>query len=434
MTTRRDFLRQTATAMAAGIVLPEVLRAKALRASVSASDQINVALIGCRSMGWYDLSDMMKHPGVNCVGLCDIDRNMLQNRAAEAEKAWGRRPELYGDYRRLLERKDLDAVIIATPDHWHCLMMAEACAAGKDVYVEKPVANSIAECDVMVGAQQRYQRVVQVGQQQRSSRLWQEMKNYIDSGRLGKIARVNIWANFGYANVQTMGREASVPDGVDFQMWLGPAPERQFSSTYIHGLWRMFWDYGGGLMTDWGVHLLDMGLWGMNVSGMPQRVVASGANHANPRNCAETFDTLTVLYAFPDFIMQWSNSALESGPYGRNYGLEFKGSEGTLIVNREGMEIIPLDGKLEAQTWKPTNDEHLDHTSNFLDCIRSRRLDTACPISNGSFCAKYAHLGNIAARTGESLTYDDQKHTFHNKAADRLVAPTYRKPWRMFKP
>ena len=174
MTTRRDFLRQTATAMAAGIVLPEVLRAKALRASVSASDQINVALIGCRSMGWYDLSDMMKHPGVNCVGLCDIDRNMLQNRAAEAEKAWGRRPELYGDYRRLLERKDLDAVIIATPDHWHCLMMAEACAAGKDVYVEKPVANSIAECDVMVGAQQRYQRVVQVGQQQRSSRLWQE--------------------------------------------------------------------------------------------------------------------------------------------------------------------------------------------------------------------------------------------------------------------
>ena len=243
MTTRRDFLRQSATAMAAGIILPGVVRAKALRASVSASDQVNVALIGCRSMGWYDLTDMMKHPGVNCVGLCDIDSKILENRAAEAEKAWGRRPELYGDYRRLLERKDLDAVIIGTPDHWHCLMMTDACAAGKDVYVEKPVANSIAECDAMVRAQERYGRVVQVGQQQRSSKLWHEMKHYLDSGRLGHIARVNIWANFNYANVQTMGQGESVPDNVDFQMWLGPAPERAFSSTYIHGLWRMFWDY-----------------------------------------------------------------------------------------------------------------------------------------------------------------------------------------------
>ncbi len=432
MTTRRDFLRQSATAMAAGIILPGVVRAKALRASVSASDQVNVALIGCRSMGWYDLTDMMKHPGVNCVGLCDIDSKILENRAAEAEKAWGRRPELYGDYRRLLERKDLDAVIIGTPDHWHCLMMTDACAAGKDVYVEKPVANSIAECDAMVRAQERYGRVVQVGQQQRSSKLWHEMKHYLDSGRLGHIARVNIWANFNYANVQTMGQGESVPDNVDFQMWLGPAPERAFSSTYIHGLWRMFWDYGGGLMTDWGVHLLDMGLWGMNVAGMPRRVVATGANHANPRNFSETFDTLSVLYELPGFLMQWSNMALESGPYGRHYGLEFRGTNGTLIVNREGMEVIPLGKNLEAQTWKPSNDEHLDHTANFIDCVRARRFDTACPITNGSFCAKYAHLGNIAARTHESLVYDDRKHTFHNKAADRLLKPSYRKPWKMF--
>ena len=119
--------------MAAGIILPDALRAKALRASVSASDQLNVALIGCRSMGWNDLVDVMNHPGVNCIGLCDINSSLLDSRAAEAEKKWGRRPDLYGDYRRLLERKDLDAVVIGTPDHWHCLMMTDACAAGKDV-------------------------------------------------------------------------------------------------------------------------------------------------------------------------------------------------------------------------------------------------------------------------------------------------------------
>ena len=431
MTTRRDFLRQSATAMAAGIILPDVLRAKALRTSLSASDQINVALIGCRGMGWYDLTDLMKHPGVNCVGLCDIDRDMLESRAAEAEKNWGRRPQLYGDYRRLLENKDVDAVVIGTPDHWHCLMMADACAAGKDVYVEKPVANSFAECDAMVRAQQRYGRVVQVGQQQRSSRLWHEMKRYIDSGQLGHIARVNIWANFAYANIQAMEPFGPVPENIDYQMWLGHTPERPFSATYIHGLWRMFWNYGGGLLTDWGVHLLDMALWAMNVQGMPLSVTAAGGNHANPHNCSETFDTLTVLYKFPDFLMQWSNMALESGPYGRHYGLEFRGTNGTLIVNRESMEVIPLGDQLEPQTWTPDNDEHLDHTRNFLDCVRARRFDTACPITNGSFCAKYAHLGNIAARTRQTLTYDDSRHTFHNKEADRLITPDYRKPWKL---
>ena len=145
MTTRRDFLRQSATALAAGIIIPRTLYAETLSAkAVAASDRLNVALVGCRSMGWHDLSDIMRYPGTSCVALCDIDSSILSNRAAEAEKNWGKRPATYGDYRRILERDDVDIIVIGTPDHWHCKITTDACSAGKDVYVEKPLANSIA--------------------------------------------------------------------------------------------------------------------------------------------------------------------------------------------------------------------------------------------------------------------------------------------------
>ena len=432
MTTRREFLRQSAAAMAAGLILPRSLNAFTLNEKrVSPSDQLNVALVGCKNMGWYDLTDIMQCNGVKCVGLCDVDKNILAEKAADAEKRWGYHVDTYTDYRRLLERSDLDAVIIGTPDHWHCLIMTDACSAGKDVYVEKPIANSISECDAMILAAKRYNRVVQVGQQQRSSKLWQQMKSIIDSGQLGTIARVNVWANFRYAAVLNPAKDGPVPEGVDFQMWLGPAPDRTFNRSRFHGSWRMFWDYGGGLLTDWGVHLLDMALWGMNVKGMPRRIMASGANNAYPDNFAETFDTMQVIYEFDKFNIQWSNVTIESGPYGKNYGLEFKGTEGTLVVNRESMELYPQDKSKEMQSWKPMNNEHADHARDFVDSVRERRFDTACPISNGSFCAKYAHMGNIAARTRETLVYDDKQHTFHNKQADRFIEKAYRKPWKM---
>ena len=431
MTTRRNFLRQSASALAAGMLMPHVLYAGAPKKQTAASDRLNVALIGCRSMGWHDLSDIMRYPGTSCVALCDIDSRILSNRAAEAEKNWGKRPALYGDYRRVLERDDVDIIVVGTPDHWHCLITTDACSAGKDVYVEKPLANSIAECDAMVAAAQRYGRVVQVGQQQRSAELWHSMKQYIDSGELGHIGRVNVWANFSYAALLNPAKDGPVPEGVDFDMWLGPAPKRTFNASRFHGSWRMFWDYGGGLLTDWGVHLLDMALWGMDVKGMPQRVVAAGGNHAYPNNFSETFDTLSVTYQFPDYLIQWSNVAIESGPYGRNYGLEFKGTNGTLIANRESWEVIPQGDKLEAKLVKPSNNDHLDHTKNFLDCVKRRDMQTACPITNGSLCAKYAHIGNIAARTHQVLTYDDSKHTFYNREADRFITPAYRKPWKL---
>ncbi|WP_459188009.1 Gfo/Idh/MocA family protein [Parabacteroides sp. APC149_11_2_Y6] len=432
MLSRRNFIRHSASAIAAGLVMPSLLNENNVFArTVGANDKINVALIGCKNMGWADLSDFLLHPEVDCVALCDIDRNILGEKALELEKLRDKKASLYSDYRKLLDRKDIDAVIIGTPDHWHCLQMVDACAAGKDVYVEKPIANSIAECDAMVAAAKKYNRVVQVGQQQRSGNHWHEMKRYIDSGKLGKIARVNVWANFNYATILNPVPDGAVPVGVDFETWLGPAPKRTFNEKRFHGLWRMFWDYGGGLMTDWGVHLMDMALWGMNVKGMPNRVISSGGNFAYPDNYAETFDTLSVIYEFDDFLIQWSNIAgTETGPYGRNYGVEFKGTNGTLVANRESWEVYPEQNKIEAIKSMPNYQDHKDHVTNFLNCMKSREMNTACTIDNGSLCAKYAHLGNISARVKSALIYDDVKRTFNNAEADKLVKPAYRKPWK----
>ena len=430
MVTRRDFLKKMGALAMAGAVSPSLVNAKSPKASVmGANDRINIGLIGCRSMGWTDLLNAINVPGVECVALCDIDKNILDSRAAELTKNKGKKPEIYGDYRKLLERKDIDAVLIGTPDHWHCLQLVDACAAGKDVYVQKPIANSIAECDMMAKAAKHYNRVVSVGQQQRSAKLWIEMKKFIDSGQLGHISRVNVWANFRYAAILNPAKDSEVPAHIDFDMWLGPAPERTYNASRHHGSWRMFWDYGGGLLTDWGVHLLDMALWGMKVDRMPNRVMATGGNWAYPDNFAETFDTMSVIYEFDDFVMTWNNTTIESGPYGKNYGVEFVGTNGTLVANREGWEVYPLQGKCEAAKCTPDYQDLPLHHADFYNCMRTRNMQTACTIDNGAMCAKYAHLGNISARVGSALVYDNEKQRFDNKEANKLIKPTYRKGW-----
>lgn len=430
MVTRRDFLKKMGALAMAGAVSPSLVNAKSPKASVmGANDRINIGLIGCRSMGWTDLLNAINVPGVECVALCDIDKNILDSRAAELTKNKGKKPEIYGDYRKLLERQDIDAVLIGTPDHWHCLQLVDACAAGKDVYVQKPIANSIAECDMMAKAAKHYNRVVSVGQQQRSAKLWIEMKKFVDSGQLGHISRVNVWANFRYAAILNPAKDSEVPAHIDFDMWLGPAPERTYNASRHHGSWRMFWDYGGGLLTDWGVHLLDMALWGMNVKDMPKRVMATGGNWAYPDNFAETFDTMSVIYEFDDFVMTWNNTTIESGPYGKNYGVEFVGTNGTLVANREGWEVYPLQGKCEAAKCTPDYQDLPLHHADFYNCMRTRKMQTACTIDNGAMCAKYAHLGNISARVGSALVYDNEKQRFDNKEANKLIKPTYRKGW-----
>lgn len=427
--TRRSFLKTSST-VAAGLAMPAYLRAASI--NVSANDKINVALIGCRSMGWANLSDFLLSDEVRCLALCDIDKSVMESRAKELASMQKEKFELYGDYRRILDRKDIDAVIIGTPDHWHCLQFVDACKAGKDVYIEKPVSNSIAECDVMVEAANKYQRVVQVGQQQRSAKLWKEMIDYLDSGVLGEISRIHVYANFNYAAITEIVPDSNIPEGVDFDTWLGPAPERTFNRQRFHGLWRMFWDYGGGLMTDWGVHLLDMALWAKKIYTMPNSIQANAGNFLYPDGMHETFDTQSVLYQFDDYILTWENNAgIESGPYGKNYGLVFTGKNGTLVANRDDWQVYPEREKVPGKIVKADHQDHKNHVFNFLECMKSRDRNTACTIETGSLCAKYAHLGNIAARmSGVSLQYNDKNKLFNIAEANKYLKPQYREPWK----
>ncbi len=426
---RRKFLKSTA--VVTGTALSPFHKVS------GANDRLNVGLIGCRGMGWSDLSGFLNNPDVRCLGLADIDQSVLDRRGADLAGKQETKFELYRDYRKLLDNKDIDAVIIGTPDHWHCLQFADACKAGKDIYVEKPVANSISECDVMVAAAKKHKRVVQVGQQQRSGNHWKEMINVLRSGELGTIGSVKIWANFNYAALPPAIPDSPVPEGIDFDFWLGPAPARTFNSQRFHGSWRMFWDYGGGLMTDWGVHLLDMGLWGMDIKGMPEKISGTGGKFYYPGGGHETFDSQMISFAFPGFIMSWEhNAGVESGPYNRPYGVMFKGTNGTLVADRNNWQILPESDKATKEpkvaSKEMTSDrrEHGEHIRNFIQCVKNRDFNTACPIETGSLAAKYAHLGNIAARVGgATLRYDDERKAFDHLQANQYLKPSYRKPW-----
>ncbi len=434
--TRRDFLIDTTKLVTAVGMSGIPLFSGAAGKKSAASDKITIALIGCRNMGFGDLENALKQAGVQCSALCDVDSNILTQRQADVAKLQDKAPLVYKDYRKLLENKDIDAVIIGTPDHWHCLPFIAACEAGKDIYVEKPLANSIAECGLMVEATRNYKRVVQVGQQQRSSSHFQKAMGLINAGKIGQLRKVNIWANFNYGIGAPKVPDEAIPAGVDYDMWLGPAPLRPFNKTRFHGNWRMFWDYGGGLMTDWGVHLLDMALWAKNITGLPLAVTAAGGNFAYPNHAHETFDTQSVSYQMKDYTINWENtSGTQNGPYGIGYGLAFIGNDATLVINREQMELFPeiADGKtrVSAMPKQTGNDSHEEHMKNFIECIKTRK-DPACSIENGRLVAMYAHMGNIALRTQSRLEWNEGDKNFgQNKAANALIAPRYRAPWRL---
>ena len=432
-TNRRTFIKRASTAAIGASLTTRALS----KSAVPPSDRLNIGLIGCRNMGFGDLKNHLKIPGVQCIALCDVDDNILQDKAADVEKQFAQKPALFHDFRKMLEMKDLDAVIIGTPDHWHALIMIAACQAGKDVYVEKPMANSIEECNLMVKAAKKYDRVVQVGQQQRSGAMWREIMDIIHSGKLGRLRKVEIWANFNYGVGQPVQPDAPVPDGVDFDFWLGPAPKRTFNPTRFHGSWRMFWDYGGGLMTDWGVHLIDMALWAGKVETPPKTALAFGKNLSFADHAHETFDTMSVVFPQKDYVITWEHTAgTQTGPYNRNYGLAFRCDLGTILANRSGYEILPewdnekKKNKVAEFAFDKGHENHAEHAANFVDCIKTRKT-THCPPEIGRQVALYAHAANIAARCGEyKLEWDDKNNRFLNsEKANQFVTPQYREPW-----
>lgn len=446
LTNRRKFL-QNATQLTAGlgvaslpgIGLASELANKKNPPGFSANETVRVGLIGCKNMGWSDLSSMLTHDNVECIALCDVDSNILNSRAAELEKKTGKKPALYNDYRKLLENKAIDAVIIGTPDHWHCLQMIEACEAGKDVYVEKPIANTIEECNLMVAAKNRYNRIVQVGQWQRSDPHWTSALDYLRSGKLGKIRTVKTWAYVNYGRNFPVKPDEPVPAGVDYTMWLGPAPKRPFNPNRFHGSFRYFWDYAGGLMTDWGVHMIDMALAGMNVTA-PISVAATGGKFGYPDSAAETPDTMQTIYDFGNFSMLWEQS-LGTGrePYNRELGepgVAFVGNNGTLVVNRNKWEVYPEveNGKFLADAFpvQQSRSNGLNHhTLNFLQCIKSRQQPN-CTIEMGRNAALNAQLGNIAYKLGAKVFWNEKNNSFINDSkAGELVKAKYSAPWKL---
>ena len=339
---RRRFLSDTSKIIAATAISSFAPVATSFAASnVSSNDKIALGLIGARGQGMADLRQALKQPGVECAAICDIDDAVLLQRTADIEKIQGKQPKQYKDFRKLLENKDINAVMIGAPDHWHAYMLIAACQAGKDVYIEKPLANSIGECDLMVNAVVE-RKIVQVGQQQRSGDHWKSAMEYIKAGKLGQLRKTNVWANFNYGIGQLKVPDEPVPAGVDFDMWLGPAPQRSFNKARFHGSWRMFWDYGGGLVTDRGVHLMDMALWAKDITTGPLSVASSGGNFAYPDHAHETFDTLNVTGKCRITQSRRQNTAgIETGPWGRNYGLAFIGNDATIVIDRSSWDLFP---------------------------------------------------------------------------------------------
>jgi len=403
---------------------------------VAPSDRLNVAAIGINGMGWADLTALLKLPDVNCVALCDVDKNVLDKRVAELAQK-GIKVKAYGDYRKLLEDKSIDAVVIGTPDHWHCLQMTDACAAGKDVYVEKPIGNSIAECRAMVAAQERHQRVVQVGQWQRSQQHFKDAIDFVYSGKLGQIRLVKAWAYMGWMKSIPKQPDGTPPPGVDYDTWLGPAQKRPFNPNRFHFNFRWYWDYAGGLMTDWGVHLLDYALLGMKAEN-PRSIMAAGGKFAYPDDAAETPDTLTTVYEFDGFNIQWEHAiGIDGGPYGRDHGIAFIGNNGTLVLDRGGWEVIPEkeknQPKMEAVPRQQKVDNGLDlHAKNFVEVIKSRKFsDLHTPVQAGANVAIHAQMGNIAFKTGKKIYWDKEKGEFKDGDANKLLAATYHNGYKL---
>ena len=433
---RRNFLRRSAITTA-GIGLATVIPSKAWGARTSPSDKINVALIGCRNHGFSILRHHLDFDDTNCVALCDVDSNILNERAATIRNDYNQNPKIYGDFRKMLEQKDIDAVIIGTPDHWHCIQLINCLQAGKDVFIEKPLANTIGECNIMVEASRHYNRIVQVGQQQRSNPAFIESVKLVKDGHIGTLRKVNIWANFNYGIGSIPRDDEAVPAGVDYDMWLGPAPERPFNRNRFHGSWRHFWDYGGGLMSDWGVHLLDMGLWAGDLVEAPEKVMTFATDNSGEDRMRDSFDTMTVVFPNNDFVINWDMTAgVQQGPYEKLYGVAFIGNKGTIVTDRNSYQVFPeWDGstsshKTESMHVTGLREAHSPHVRNFLDCIKSRETPV-CPPEIGRAAAIHAHIPNIAARVGEPvLLWDDTRSRFTNsRKANDLIMPEYRRPW-----
>jgi len=430
--TRRSFVKRmgVASALAAGGFLNWNPRA------LGANERVVLGLIGGRNQGRGDALRAIK-VGAEIKTFCDLDQAILDKVNPDLEKAQGKAPGTTKEFRRLLDDKDIDGVIIATPDHWHTAIALLACQAGKDVYIEKPLSQTIQEGHLIRDAARKYKRVAQVGLQNRSAEHYQTAIDYVKSGKLGKICEINAWECQVRASIGTPP-DSDPPATVDYDVWLGPAPKRPFNINRFHYTWRFFWDYGNTELGNQGVHMLDVAMWGIQAlrgvdNCLPKRVSGtSGIYWLN--DAKEVPDTQVLIYDYGDFLLTWElRSFARHHPIdGRTEGIAFNGADATLVVGHEGWKVYDKDGNTgPVFEGKDAYTQSGAHEGNFLECIKSRNTPHE-DVELGRLSTTLCHLGNICTHLQRDIVFDPKTETFgHDKAANAYLTKEYRKPYTL---
>ena len=416
-TTRREFLGQGLTAAAlTGLGASTFMVGKSSAAGAPNSPRIGI--IGCGGQGCYNMGVIVRH----VVAVADPDLSHVANAVKIADKA-GLHVDTYQDFRRMLDRDDIDGVLISTPDHWHALAMILSCQAGKDVYCEKPLTRQLDEGKAMVKAARRYGRVVQTGSQQRSSGEFRQAVELVRNGYLGKITQVEVGipnANYGGKDVPG----APIPEGFDYDLWLGPAEWRPYNPRYVHYNFRFFWCFAGGQMTNWGAHHLDITQWALDKDGSGP-VKISGSPTMKPEQPWEVPFEVDVNYEYAD------GTPVHLATHNRS-GVTFKGTKGTLYVNRGHIEASDKDIlRLNTREFPIQVSYSREHHQNWFECMATRKKPI-CDVEIGHRSVSMCHLGNIAMRTGHTLEWDPVKETIvGDPEAAKLLTYDYRLPYFM---
>lgn len=412
---RRNFLQTTAAigvASLSGIAWPH-----------SANNRVRIGIVGVHGRGRDLARALSRLDGAEIAALADVDSRLLPERAEEVEKLTGKRPETVQDFRRLLDDPAIDALLLATPDHWHALGTIWGCEAGKDVYVEKPTSHNMNEDRLMIEAADRSGRVVQVGTQRRSAPFLAEAREYIGSGALGDIGMARVWY---MANRPEIGRKSDspVPDGVDYDLWLGPAPNRPFNENRFHYEWHWNWDYGTGELGNNGIHGVDMvrALLGID---LPHHIASGGGMRMYDDDRISP-DVQVVAWDYPDLTLLYEQRQRGGGTlYGSSFGVALYGSKETLVSDGSGWEVH----RGEEIEKHPGGLGETEHLQNFLDCIRDRKTPNAS-LQEGSLSTALCHMGNISHRVGQSLEFDPDKMEFvDNDKANSLLGRNHREPY-----
>jgi predicted dehydrogenase len=441
---RRDFIRTAAV----GAASPMLAAAWPQR---SPNDTVNVAVVGFHGRGSAHIQAYARMQNVRIAALCDADERLFPQAVANVEKMAGYRPDTEFDIRRLLERKDIDAVSIATPDYWHALMTIWACQAGKDVYVEKPISFTVMEGRRMVEAARKYGRIVQAGQNLRSSAEVRAMVGVLNEGQLGRVyrAQVNITKPRG-----SIGRtpESPVPPGVHWDLYLGPTPYRPFSLNRFHYGWHFFWDTSTTDIGNTGVHHLDLARWGLGKRVHPTKISSGGGFYIwDAEQQTPNFQTATIEYADGSIIdMAVNNVYGPSSPWnvfyttqgyvsGSNETSKWETVRGTFAPRQReasgsGISEAATNASFPAASYAPgppidsTREHPVSQFQNFIDCVRSRKQENLyCDVLEGHMSATLCHLSNIAYRTGRKLVFNPETERFvGDQEADRYLTRQYR--------